>query len=491
MVLAAFAGVVASPVSAKHRHQKKRVVSLSAVGTRLGKPTLIRVHRNLPRGAKAHGYTIRFGDKTRARGKGLPRRLRHTYAAPGRYRVKLTFGYGRNRHAKASLRLRIRAVPVQRWFTIDGAVVAVSDDAILSLGGADPTYTLIGTRAGSPITIDPRLGLPPGTEISANETGIFEEATLTPPVPGHPQGVAIVAMDTQTQPQGINPATFGFNYAVFDAGTGQHVLTSATAPRGPNILRPLTYLEGSVGVGGSAYEVISPSGQVTEFPWPGSEPYVLSPVVNGRVLVEATEGSEGQCPVIWVYDLASKAPVSTSPCLRRSPSLTFGGSIFNGNAYASRDDPFVYSAASGAALTTKDEFGPYEGYEEGLGIKYMEGARSDLILAYPPSYGEGPSYFVSTATWQPVFTVPEASWFEPFGIADDYVWLEGASGKIVIDGRTGIQVASNWTVAPVNGGSGWTLTSTDPIRCCGSQAYLLRSTGTLLENLSTAPTNAP
>ena len=419
----------------------------------------------------------------------MPRQLQHGYAAPGRYRLKLTIGYGRHRHASAGLWLEVGAQPPpQIWFKIDGNVVATSDDAILSISNG-PTFTLLGTRSGNPMTLDPRIGLPPETEITVGLDGYWEYGTLTSPTPEHPQGAAIITMETQTQPHGIDPPTFGFNYAVFDVATGQHVLTSSTAPRETGPVPLTLFPDGSIGVGDSSYQVMTPAGQVTELPLPGEGPFIVTSVVGGRVLVLSEGAPEEGCPAISVYDVNAKAPVSSSGrCLRRKPGLSLTGSFFDGSAYGIAEDPFIYSAATGTSLTEEGEFGSPEAFEQGeMTIRYMAGVRSDLVLAYRDEYGEGPSYLLSTSTWRPVFTAPETSSFTPYGIADDDIWVEAAAGQVVIDGHSGAQLASNWSVAPVAGGQGWTLVTNNPSGCCVADEYLLRSSGTLLENLPTAP----
>ncbi len=384
-----------------------------------------------------------------------------------------------------------------QWITLPGSVVAYNEDAILTEdgyvhgdSGGGPIYHLIGTRHGSPITIDDRVGPPKGTLIEGFQT------LLTPPVAGHPSGLAILLLRVKTPASGINPETGAGYFSVFDAATGTHLLTSAPFSEALLFSMPVAYVNGDLRLAGCGnYTTITPAGTVSEVPFPAGSPEpggascVVSAVVDDEILIYSPAES---CESVYVSNVVTQAIVSRSPCLRDDDRSTSditpvplpgsGDWFFNGSAYVAPDMPAFSSAATGSPLEPEGEFSLET--SDALG-----GIRSNVALLdssiQDPRDG-APSYFVSTSSWQPVFTASGAQSFSAFGIADDDAWVEAAAGRIVIDALTGSTLADSWHVMPEAGGTGWTLAGESTGACCSSE-YLLRSTGTMLASLGTAP----
>ncbi len=367
------------------------------------------------------------------------------------------------------------------WVSLPGTVIAHNEDALLMEDGfvhgpfGGTVFHLIGTRSGDPITINVGTGIPPGDSVEGG-TGF-----LTEPGPGHPNGLAILTARVTTPASGLNPATTSEYFSVFDAATGVHVLLSAPFPVGAAEGPAVAYVGGAVRFAGCEYTTVTDSGVVSHVPFPpgGSEPgsaaCKASAVVNNEILIYSPEEA---CESVYVSNVITQATVSRSPCLTSTAGRIPGEWFFNGAAYGVPDATTFFSAATGAALEPLSEF-PFEAQR----TYALGGIRSDVALLY--SAAGGPSYFVSTSTWQPVFTASSEQRFTPVAIADDDAWVEAAVGHIIIDARTGATVANDWRIVPEAGGPGWTL-AVEPQVCCSSE-YLLRSNGTLLASLNEAP----
>ena len=385
---------------------------------------------------------------------------------------------------------------IPRWITLPGSVVAYNEDAILTEdgyvhgdNGGGPIYHLVGTRAGLSIAINDAVGLPVGT--SAEGFQPF----LTQPLPGHPGGLVILPLRVKTPPSGINPETSTGYFSVFDATTGAHLVTSAPFSEAALFNTPVAYINGDLRLAGcGGYTTISPAGTVSGVPFPPGSPdtgpsCAASAVVDNEILVYSP--NEG-CEAVYVSNVVTQSIVSQSPCLPsedRSPSditsVPLPGSgdwFFNGTAYGAQFARGIFSAATGSPLEPEGELALEK-------FDILAGIRSSVVLVdasiSDPGVG-GPSYFVSTSTWQPVFTATSAQRFRAFGLADNDAWVEGAAGRIVINALTGSTVASHWNVLPEAGGAGWTIAGESTGACCSSE-YLLRSKGTMLTSLRTAP----
>ncbi len=384
--------------------------------------------------------------------------------------------------------------PNPQWITLPGNVIAYNEDAILTEdgyvhgdSGGGPIYHLVGTRHGSPITIDARVGVHPSTTVEGSQS------LLTPPLPGHPRGLAVLTMRVTTPAIGIEPARSSAYYSLFDAATGAHILTSGPFEEGPLFDEPVAVVDESLRfVGCGSYVTIAPSGAVSKTLLPGSKslepedctPRAVSAVVNEQVLIYSeVEG----CPTVYVTNVVSEGTISHSPCLSANtihevptpapmPAARSGSDdwFFNGAAYAATDEQRFFSAATGVPLEPESTFAL-----EDSGV--LGGVRSNVVLI-----DGGDSYFVSTSSWLPVFTASSAQSFQAFGIADDDAWVEGAAGRVVISALTGAPLATGWSVFPEAGGTGWTLVGESTGACCSSE-YLLRGTGTMLASLRTAP----
>lgn len=380
-----------------------------------------------------------------------------------------------------------------RWIRLPGSVLAHTDDALLTRdsvlspsGGGDvpPVYHVLGTRAGPDVIIDGRSGVPPGT------TAEGDEQLLTPPTSGHPLGLAVLLLRVTTPASGINPEQAHGYFSVFDAATGTHLFTSAPFDANSDALgsQPVAYVDGSVRLAGCEYTTVNAAGNISHTPFPGhgtdpgTESCRASDVVDGRILIAGYDQAPDACPTVYVSDVISQGTLSQSPCLETvdNPSAW----LFNGGAYGVWNTPTIFAASNSSPLTAPNEFDISEGHAAFLG-----GVRSDLVLVYPDhgEDGDGPSYFVSTSSWQPVFTAAPDQVFTPYGIADDYAWVDGPAGRVVVDARTGSEVAADWRVYPEAGGTGWTLASENDV-CCDRE-YLLRSNGTLLQSLSNVPSS--
>jgi hypothetical protein len=414
----------------------------------------------------------------------------------GLYKGKRTIAVSGTRRLVVAARKRGTRSVAPYWLTLPGTVVAYNEEAILTEdgyvhgdNGGGPTYHLVGTRTGYPITIDDQTGLPAGT------TAEGFEPLLTPPIAGHPSGLAILPLRVKTPPIGINPETGAGYFSVFDAATGAHLLTSAAFSEALLFGTPVAYLNGDLRLAGcGGYVTITPAGAVSNVAFPPSSSdtgpsCVVSAVVNDEILVYSPLES---CESVYVSNVVTQEIVSRSPCLPADDRTTSdispvplpgsGDWFFNGSAYAAPNAHTFFSAATGSTLEPEDAFSLET--SEVLG-----GIRSNVALI-DPSIGDpdvgGPSYFVSTSSWQPVFTASSAQRFRAFGIADDDAWVESAAGRIVISALTGSTLASNWHVMPEAGGAGWTLAGESTGGCCSSE-YLLRSKGTMLASLGTAP----
>jgi hypothetical protein len=375
------------------------------------------------------------------------------------------------------------------WISLPGSVMTYTDDVILtrdsfldSAGGGEnpPVYYLTGTRSGPFISIDGRNGVPSGTDVQG------EGQLLTPPVPGHPRGLAILVVRVTTPPSGIDPARTQEYFSVFDAASGDHLLTSA--PFDPNAIEylPVAYEGGALrSAGCGRYSTVDQAGHVSYVPFPGhgtqsgTESCAATTPVDGKILIEGYDQAPDACPTVYVSDVVTQTTISKSPCLRQV-SVTSGW-FFDGSAYGVRDTPVVFSAADGSRLTSDHEFD----IDQDQAV-FLNGIRSGLTLVYPDSAGYGSSYFVSSSSWQPVFVATPDQAFTPYGIADGYAWVDASGGRVVIDARTGSTVAAHWRIYPFAGGAGWTLASESDV-CCDRE-YLLRSDGTMLSALDTAPT---
>jgi hypothetical protein len=384
--------------------------------------------------------------------------------------------------------------PNPQWITLPGNVIAYNEDAILTEdgyvhgdSGGGPIYHLVRTRHGFPTTIDDRVGVPPGTTVEGSQS------LLTAPMAGHPSGIAALVMRVTTPAIGIEPEHSSAYYSLFDAATGTHILTSGPFEEGPLFDEPVAIVGESLRfVGCGSYVTIAPSGAVNKTPLPGStspepedcSPRAVSAVASEQVLVYSeVEG----CPTVYVTNVITEGTISHSPCLSANTvhevptpapaSAALSGSddwFFNGAAYAAPNEPRFFSATTGAALEPDGTF-TLE-HSDVLG-----GIRSSVALI-----DGGDSYFVSTSSWLPVFTASSDQSFRAFGIADDDAWVEGAAGRVVINALTGAPLATGWSVFPEAGGTGWTLAGESTGACCSSE-YLLRSTGTMLASLRTAP----
>jgi hypothetical protein len=208
--------------------------------------------------------------------------------------------------------------------------------------------------------------------------------------------------------------------------------------------------------------------------------------------VEGYDQAPDACPTVYVVDVATEATVSQTRCLHDIDNRDYSNFYFDGSVFAVPNTPTFFLAASGQPLTAAGQLGP-DSFDTGTASAgFMNpAARSDLTLVQNNGY----SYFVSTTNWQTVFTATPDQVFSAYGIADDDVWVDTShwegvdyvGGRIVIDGHNGHEVAADWNVFPVAGGSGWTLASTQDV-CCESE-YLLRSSGTLLTSLSSVPSS--
>jgi hypothetical protein len=379
------------------------------------------------------------------------------------------------------------------WLTLPGTVMTYNDQALLTEttyvhgpDGGGPIYDLIGTRGGSTLTIDDRLGVPAGTTVEGFQS------LLTPPRPGHPRGLAALTMRVTTPPSGIEPAHSVAYYSLFDAATGAHILTSAPFDEGLLFDTPMAVVGESLRlVGCGAYVTVAPSGAVSNTPLPGLEgsesnscpARAVSAVVNEEVLIYS--GSE-DCPTVYVTNVVTEGVISRSPCLlanttHESPTFpapaALSGSgdwFFDGAAYAAPNEPKFFSAATGAQLEPDGTFAL-----ENSGV--LGGIRSNVVLI-DSSIGSaegGNSYFVSISSWLPAFTASSEQSFRAFGMADDDAWVEGAAGRVVINALTGLPLATGWSLFPEAGGTGWTLAGESTGACCSSE-YLLRGSETML-----------
>jgi hypothetical protein len=236
---------------------------------------------------------------------------------------------------------------------------------------------------------------------------------------------------------------------------------------------------------------VAPSGAVSSIPLPGSEgaernactPTAVSAVVNAEILIYSESNG---CPTVYVMNVITEGVISHSPCLRPriihdSPTFPAPAALpaahdwfFDGTAYAARNEPRFFSAATGAPLESEGTFALDTS-------DVLGGVRSSTVLIDSDIgfAAGGPSYFVSTSSWLPAFTAGREQGFRAFGIADNDAWVEGAAGRVVISTLTGASLASGWSTFPEAGGAGWTLTGESTGACCSSE-YLLRSSKSLL-----------
>jgi hypothetical protein len=405
----------------------------------------------------------------------------------------------RNTHTKHHPRKREHhstRSPTPQWLTLPGTVIGYNEDAILTEdsyvhgdNGGGPIYHVVGTRAGLPIAINDVAGLPAGT--SAEGFPPF----LTQPQPEHPRGLVVLPLRVKTPPSGINPEMNRGYFSVFDATTGAHLITSAPFSEAALFNTPVAYINGSLRLAGcGGYTTITPAGAVSEVSFlPGSPDTgpscAASAVVDNEILVYSPNE---ECEAVYVSNVVTQSIVSQSPCLPsedRSPSditsVPLPGSgdwFFNGTAYGAQFARGIFSAATGSPFEPEGELALEK-------FDILAGVRSSVVLvdaSISDPGVDGPSYFVSTSTWQPVFTATNAQRFRAFGLADNDAWVEGAAGRIVINALTGSTVASHWNVLPEAGGAGWTLAGESTGACCSSE-YLLRSKGTMLASLRIAP----
>ncbi len=350
--------------------------------------------------------------------------------------------------------------------------VLLTEDTVLQgeFGTIPPIYHLIGTRSEQSVTINAAEGTPAGTTVSG------QQALLTAPEAAHPDGLAVFTLRVSTPPSGITPEQSVGYFSVFDAQTGAHV--SLSAPFNVEWLQGglVAYTGGAIRFADCiSFTTITQAGTMTQVPLPGTGgAYIAVPCVTGHVVNnKALIVSSGEaCESIYVVDVVTEATLSQSPCISELyPKL--GGWMFNGDVYGIPGTPNFFSAATGQ---------PIQGAAKTEGTNALTGVRSDLVLA---NSSNGPSYFLSTSSWQQVFGAPSEDAFRAYGMADDDVWVEGAAGRVVIDGRTGATLATSWQVAPEAGGTGWTV-AYHPDICCISE-YLLRSNGTMLESNASAP----
>jgi len=331
-----------------------------------------------------------------------------------------------------------------------------------------PLFYLVGTRSGLPFRIDGRAGIATGMRVQ----GLNE--LLTPPTPGHPDGLAVITLAATAPASGISPARTEGYFSVFDAATGRHLLTSAPVSTSVLAATPIALVNNELRLASCEYTNVNSSGAVTHVAFPGEQiedegrACLASPVVAGKIIIYGS--GNGTCPSAFVSDVNSETTVSRSPCLSNLARGDDHG-FFDGSAYGIEDVPNFISAASGSLLIPESTLKPSQGF-----ARFLTGPRSDIVLMYSTAT-PSPAYFVSTKTWQPVFTASSEQSFTPLGVADDDAWVEGAAGRAVIDARTGRTIARNWATFPEAGGAGWTLTVAPDV-CC-SHEYLVRGPGPL------------
>jgi hypothetical protein len=374
-----------------------------------------------------------------------------------------------------------------RWISLDGTVLAHNDTALLTaenfLGSAFTHLWSIGTRSGATVVIDLSKGIPGGT------TSAVDGALVTAPSSGHPYGLAVVLLGVSFPQNGINPPYSHAYFSVFDAQSGKHLATSAPFDAGGT---PVAYINGAVRLAGGDFATVDQAGHVSQAQLPGTGSFVVSPPVSGRVLVEGYAQPSDGCPTVFVVDVATEATVSQSPCIHDIYNRNYSNFYFDGLAFGVPNASRFFLAATAQPLTPPGQLGP-DAFETGTETAGFlnPGPRSDLTVVQ--NGASGYSYVISTTTWQTVFTATPSQTFNALGVADDDVWVDTShwegvdypGGPIVIDGHNGHEVASGWTVYPVAGGAGWTLASAREV-CC-SREYLLRSSGTLLASLRSAP----
>jgi hypothetical protein len=389
------------------------------------------------------------------------------------------------------------------WITLPGTVQSYSDAAVLTAENFDG-FTgggylwAIGTRLGGPIMINYTQGIPAGT------TSEVVDTLMTEPVAAHPLGLVVITLLAKFPQNGINPPHADGYFSVFDAATGARLVTSAPVSEESVRGELLGYVAGNIRLeaGGPTagstdnLATVTPAGDVTRAPFPGVEgtpgnpgSSVLGHPIAGRFLVGGEGESMNKCPTIWVVDIATEAVVSQTPCLADFAD-PFLGVYFDGSAIGVPGTAALLSA-TGGQLTAVGQFnqGAPKTSEP---VRFAKpGVRSDLTMVQ----NEGYSYFVSMTNWATVFTASPQQTFTTFGIADDDVWVDTShwegdeyiGGPVVIDGHTGREVASSWSVFPVAGGTGWTLTSENSGDACCASEFLLRSAGPLLASLHSVP----
>jgi hypothetical protein len=427
-------------------------------------------------------------------------------SSPGRLAIRAVLYVRRRRVAASAVRTLI--VVARRfsppppppppspspWLTLPGTVVTYNDLALLTEtsyvrgpNGGGPIYDLVGTHGGVTIPIDDRLGTPPSTTVEGLQS------LLTPPMAGHPSGIAALVMRVTTPAIGIEPARSSAYYSLFDAATGTHILTSGPFEEGPLFEEPVAVVGESLRfVGCGSYVTIAPSGAVNKTPLPGSkgpEPEnctlrAVSAVINEQVLIYSqVEG----CPTVYVTNVITEGTISHSPCLSANtvhdvptpapaPAALSGSDdwFFDGAAYAAPNEEKFFSATTGAVLEPEGTFALE--HSDVLGGIRSSVALIDSDIGFAAG---GPSYFVSTSSWLPVFTANNELGFRAFGIADNDAWVEGAAGRVVISTLTGTLLATGWNLFPEAGGAGWTLAAESNGACCDTE-YLLRSSEPML-----------
>lgn len=374
--------------------------------------------------------------------------------------------------------------PSSTWLSLPGTALATGNAALLLAedgnGFTGGGYLwAIGTSSGELVRISLPEGLPPGT------TPEVSGSMVTEPSAGHPLGLAVVLLDVTFPEEGINPRHDEGYYSVFDIATGQHISTSAPfdaeLAHGGGLVG---YFGGNIRLIDEDFVTIDAAGDVTHAPLPAAGAFPVGPPVAGHVLLEDYDQPNDVCPTAYVVDVATGTLLSKTPCIGRIDGQNYANVYFDGSVVGV---PSANAFFASGPLTAPGQLGSNEGDTEFIGA----GARSDLTVVQNAGY----SYFISTSTWQTVFTATPNQPFTVLGVADDDVWVdtshwegdEYVGGRIVIDGHTGAQIAAGWSVFPIAGGAGWTLASTDEGDCLCASDYLLRSAGPLVASLAPVP----
>jgi hypothetical protein len=143
------------------------------------------------------------------------------------------------------------------------------------------------------------------------------------------------------------------------------------------------------------------------------------------------------------------------------------------------DDVSVYSTATGRKIFNNGG---------GADMTITTGPRSTLAVSSDTSNQTAPTVY-DLSSWAPIYTIPNSQSLSisVWGMADDNIWVTTTSQNLVISGRSGAVLATDWSVIPIDGGNGWTVFVDYPPTNGITPEYLVRSSEPAIEAMRALP----